>query len=175
MSNSGQHPKIGYEAAACSSEGAPRSATAETSPLALQCGLAAPEPTGSGEEPVANLIGGSSYPSKATPDTTRSTSRSGPAALPPPTGPPAVRFGFSDEFSLGVSEFLRRTGIGRTHFYALLNANQVASYLDGSKRMVLIASWLAYVTRRQAAERAGQLGKRPGTAGSRGLKKSEAI
>lgn len=87
------------------------------------------------------------------------TDKFGPAALAP-RGPPALRFGFADEISCGVSEFLRRSGIGRTHFYALINQSQIDTFLDGGKRMVLIASWAAYIARQQDAERHGRLIRR---------------
>jgi hypothetical protein len=70
-------------------------------------------------------------------------------------GPPAV--GFGDEYSCGVTEFLRRVGLGRTKLYELIDAGELETFLLDGKRMVVIASWLAYVARRQAAERNGQL------------------
>jgi hypothetical protein len=58
-----------------------------------------------------------------------------------------------------VTEFLRRVGIGRTKLYQLLDG-EIESFLLDGKRMIVISSWLEYVARRQAAERAGQLRKR---------------
>jgi hypothetical protein len=74
-----------------------------------------------------------------------------------------------------VSEFLRRSGIGRTHLYALIDAREVETFLDGTKRMIMIASWAAYIARRQEAERTGKLGKRKGSVGRRGFARPEAI
>jgi len=70
-------------------------------------------------------------------------------------GPPAA--GFGDEYSCGVTEFLRRVGFGRTKLYELIDAGEIETFLLDGKRMVVIASWLAYVARRQAAERNRQL------------------
>ena len=91
-----------------------------------------------------------------------------------PGGPPSW-LGFHDEYSCGVTEFLRRVGIGRTKLYQLLDGGEIESFLLDGKRMIVIASWLEYVARRQAAERAGQLGKRPRGAGRRGIGQPEAI
>ena len=87
---------------------------------------------------------------------TASDLRSRPLAATPlaARGPPA--FGFGDEYSCGVTEFLRRVGIGRTKLYELIDAGELETFLLDGKRMVVIASWLAYVTRRQAAERNGR-------------------
>jgi len=76
-----------------------------------------------------------------------------------PRGPPSW-LGFHDEYSCGVTEFLRRVGFGRTKLYQLLDGGEIESFLLDGKRMILIASWLEYVARQQAAERAGQLRKR---------------
>ena len=76
-----------------------------------------------------------------------------------PRGPPSW-LGFDNEYSCGVTEFLRRVGIGRTKLYQLLDGGEIESFLLDGKRMILIASWLEYVARQQAAERAGQLRKR---------------
>jgi hypothetical protein len=83
-----------------------------------------------------------------------------------------VRLGFGDEYSCGVTEFLRRVGIGRTKLYQLLDG-EIESFLLDGKRMIVIPSWLEYVARRQAAERAGQLTKR--RAGRHGAEQPEAI
>jgi hypothetical protein len=56
-----------------------------------------------------------------------------------------------------VTEFLRRVGFGRTKLYELIDAGEIETFLLDGKRMVVIASWLAYVARRQAAERNRQL------------------
>ena len=89
-----------------------------------------------------------------------------------PRGPPSL-LGFHDEYSCGVTEFLRRVGIGRTKLYQLLDGGKIESFLLDGKRMILIASWLEYVARQQAAERAGQLRKR--RAGRHGIEQPEAI
>jgi hypothetical protein len=68
-----------------------------------------------------------------------------------------------------VTEFLRRVGIGRTKLYELIDADEIETFLLDGKRMVVIASWLAYVTRRQAAERNGQL-KGRSVIGARGVR-----
>jgi hypothetical protein len=70
---------------------------------------------------------------------------------------------------------LRRSGIGRTHLYALIADEEVETFLDGSKRMVVIASWAAYIARRQEAERSGKLGKRRGSGRRRGSIQPEVL
>jgi hypothetical protein len=72
-----------------------------------------------------------------------------------------------------VTEFLRRVGICRTKLYQLLDGGKIESFLLDGKRMILIASWLEYVARQQAAERAGQLRKR--RAGRHGIEQPEVI
>jgi hypothetical protein len=111
-------------------------------------------------DPGSWLMGGGAAAAlKAEPDEITEPIVGGPTTLPPPTGPPRARLGFGDEYSCGVTEFLRRVGIGRTKLYQLLDG-EIESFLLEGKRMILIASWLEYVSRRQAAERAGQLRKR---------------
>ena len=122
-------------------------------------------------DPGPWLMGGATAALSARPETTEPIV-GGPTALPPPTGPPRVRLGFGDEYSCGVTEFLRRVGIGRTKLYQLL-AGEIESFLLDGKRMIVIPSWLEYVARRQAAERAGQLTKR--RAGRHGAEQPEAI
>ena len=121
-------------------------------------------------DPRSWLMGGATAVQRSRPDETTEPAVGGPITLPPPTGPP-VRLGFGDEYSCGVTEFLRRVGIGRTKLYQLLDGEKIESFLLDGKRMILIASWLEYVARQQAAERAGQL--RKGRAGRRGIGQPE--
>jgi hypothetical protein len=81
----------------------------------------------------------------------QSLKKSAHASDVPPAG------AFYDEYSCGVTAFLRRVGIGRTKFYELIDADEIQTFLLDGKRMVVIESWLAYVARRQAAERNGEL------------------
>ena len=108
-------------------------------------------------DPGPCLLGGATAAQTAEPEESTEPVVEGPITLPPPTGP-AVRPGFSDEYSCGVTEFLRRVGIGRTKLYQLLDG-EIESFLLDGKRMVVIPSWLEYVARRQAAERAGEFRK----------------
>jgi hypothetical protein len=78
------------------------------------------------------------------------TNHSRGAQAPPPGR--AVS-GFSDEISCSVPDFLRRTGIGRSHFYDLVGRGEISTFLSDSKRLVLIQSWFDYIARQQAAER----------------------
>ena len=124
-------------------------------------------------DPPSWLMGGATAAQRARPNETTEPAVGGPITLPPPTGLP-VRLGFVDEYSCGVTEFLRRVGIGRTKLYQLLDG-EIESFLLDGKRMIVIASWLEYVARRQAAERAGQLGKRPRGAVRRSIGRPETI
>ena len=54
--------------------------------------------------------------------------------------PLVVRFG----------DMCRMLGIGTTKGYELINSGEVESYLDGSARMVVVASLEAYVERKRA-------------------------
>ena len=42
----------------------------------------------------------------------------------------------------------------RTSFYQLVSSGEIESYLDGTRRQIVVASLLAYVTRRLEAARA---------------------
>jgi hypothetical protein len=83
------------------------------------------------------------------------------ATIPPPPSLPVASGFRSDEYSCGITEFLRRTGVGRTKLYELLKNGEVESFRLDAKRLILLGSWAAYVARRQAAERAGEMRRHP--------------
>jgi hypothetical protein len=70
--------------------------------------------------------------------------------------------------SLGSLEFLkekivcspedgmRAINTRRTKFYEILNAGEIESYLDGSRRQIVVASLIAYVNRRLEAARSAR-------------------
>ena len=122
-------------------------------------------------DPGPWLMGTDTAALRTGPDETTEPIDGKPTTLPQPAELPCARLGFGDEYSCGVTEFLRRVGIGRTKLYQLLDG-EIESFLLDGKRMIVVASWLGYVARRQAAERAGQLRKRQ--AGRRGIEQSEA-
>lgn len=49
---------------------------------------------------------------------------------------------------------MRAINVRRTKFYELLEARQIESYLDGSRRQIVVASLVAYVQTRLNAARA---------------------
>jgi hypothetical protein len=83
------------------------------------------------------------------------------ATIPPPPSLPVATGFRDDEYSCGISEFLRRTGVGRTKLYQLLQNGEVESFRLDAKRLILLPSWVAYVARRQAAERGGEMRRHP--------------
>lgn len=74
--------------------------------------------------------------------------------LPPSRGPTSV---IGDEISCGVTEFLRRTGISRSHLYILRDQREIESFLSGEKRFIVLQSWFDYIKRQQEAEKRGEL------------------
>ncbi|MGV7215904.1 helix-turn-helix domain-containing protein [Bradyrhizobium sp. UFLA05-112] len=51
-------------------------------------------------------------------------------------------------------EAMRAVNCRNTKFYELLNAGELQSYMDGSRRQIVVASLVAYVQRRVDAARA---------------------
>jgi hypothetical protein len=51
-------------------------------------------------------------------------------------------------------EGMRAVNKRRTSFYELLNSGEIESYLDGTRRQIVVPSLIAYVKRRLEAARA---------------------
>jgi hypothetical protein len=51
----------------------------------------------------------------------------------------------------GPEDGMRAINTRRTKFYELLNSGEIESYLDGSRRQIVVASLIAYVRKRLEA------------------------
>jgi hypothetical protein len=52
-----------------------------------------------------------------------------------------------------ADDAMRAINVRRTKFYELIESGQVESYLDGSRRQIVVASLVAYVSSRLEAAR----------------------
>lgn len=51
-------------------------------------------------------------------------------------------------------EAMRAVNKGRTSFYQLVSSGEIESYLDGTRRQIVVASLISYVQKRLEAARA---------------------
>jgi hypothetical protein len=56
-----------------------------------------------------------------------------------------------------INEFLRLSGEKRNHFYDLVNTGEIVTFLSGSRRMVLLPTYLEFIGRQIEAERQGRI------------------
>ena len=84
----------------------------------------------------------------------------GEGSSPPKTGPPLpsylLRFAQA-QIACTINEFLRLSGEKRNHFYDLVNAGEIVTFLSGSRRMVLLPTYLEFIGRQIEAERQGRI------------------
>jgi hypothetical protein len=56
-----------------------------------------------------------------------------------------------------INEFLRLSGEKRNHFCDLVNTGEIVTFLSGSRRMVLLPTYLEFIGRQIEAERQGRI------------------